>query len=381
MVKLLDPLGSTEARGGIGGTVYNTWRGISYARIKVTPANPNTPARLASRACAKLCTLRWQLISDLHRSWWNDYALTHTLIDWRGKPKRISGFNWFLKANYFRVSLGLSIVDTPPVSPAPAAVATLSATTAGSTIVIDWTLTPGYLAASQQIDLWLSRPMSPGRNPKIEDSKHLAFVPAEDLTFTTPALTEANYGIFARLIHEESGLCSPWRLVAHSTLSSGVLFSGPKYPTLGASIPPLFLPWADPTNIYLFDSEVAVVSLDDQDDSDHLFGSHFDFAIPPAATIVGILARAYFVGWSESIITFQLRDASGLLGDPIAIPHVGPAFPWVAAGSASELWAAAPTPAVVNADGFGLDLTVHNDHGEPRDFVIDVLELTVYYTP
>lgn len=381
MVKLLDPLGSTEARGAIGGTVYNTWRGISYARIKVTPANPNTPARLASRACAKLCTLRWQLISDLHRSWWNDYAVTHTLIDWRGKPKRISGFNWFLKANYFRVSLGLSIVDTPPVSPTPAAVASLVATTAGSTIVIDWTLTPGYTAASQQVDIWLSRPMSSGRNPKLEDSKHLAFVPAEDLTYTTPALPEANYGIFARLIHEESGLCSPWRLVAHSTLTSGVLFSGPKYPTLGISVPPLFLPWADPTNIYLLDSAIAEVSLDDQDDSDHLLGSHFDFPIPLTATIVGVFARAFFLGWNDSIITLQLRDASGLLGDPAVIPHLGTDPAWISAGSASDLWAAALTPAIVNADGFGLDLTVHNDLGDPAAFDVDVLELTVYYMP
>ena len=380
MVKLIDPLGSTEARGRIGGTVYNTWRGISYARVKVTPANPNTAARLAARALAKLCTKRWQTISDLQRSWWNDYAVEHVLSDWRGKPKRISGFNWFMKANFNRVALSLAIVDTPPVDPAPAAVATLSAVTSGNAIAFSWTLPPGYLASSQQIDIWLSYPMSSGRQPKIEDCKHLAFIPAEDGTYTTPALVPASYGIFARVIHETDGLASPWRLVKHTREAITFAEVGPSYPTIGVSLPPGDAYWLLPINITDLDASLVTVELLESEISESLSGSEFGFSPPAVCSILGVLARVYCAESAPGRLTARLRDSSGPIGSSkiLDIPYT--ADEWLSFGSSSDMWGAALTSAILTQSEFGLDLTYSPSDPGTSICYIDAFELTGYYS-
>jgi hypothetical protein len=380
MVKLLDPLGSSEARGKIGGLVYNTWRGISYARTKVSPANPNTPARLAARAIAKQVTARWQVISDLQRSWWNDYAWSHLLPDWRGKRKRLTGFNWFMKANFSRLALGLPIVDTPPAAFAPGAVSALTAVTDGNKIVIDWILPPDYTAASQQVDIWITYPMSAGRRPKIQDSKHLAFVPAEDGTFTTPPVLPASYGIFARTVLEENGLSSPWRLVeiTREAISYGSV--GPSYPTIGESLLPEIFPWDAPENIRALDGSPAYIEIAPLDSSDILSGSHFDFSPPALCSILGVKARVYFPLKTIGLLTAQLRAATGPIGNPKPLACNGDGDVWVEWGSSTDKWGAPLTSAIVAQDAFGLDLVAQNLDVAADLYYADVFELTVYYS-
>lgn len=380
MVKLTDPLGSSEARGSLGGTVYNTWRGIHYARTKVSPANPNSPSRLAARAIAKQVTARWKLINDLQRSWWNDYATSHTLSQWTGSPKRISGFNWFMKANFYRVALSLAIVDTPPIYPAPTGVSSLSAVTSGSSIIVSWSLAPGYLASSQQVDLWLSYPMSTGREPKIQDSKHLAFCPAEDGSYTTPAVVPASYGIFARVIHETDGLCSPWRLVKHTR--EGISFGsvGPSYPTVGESLLPEVNEWIDPENICALDSSLAECLTPGLHSSDVLSGSHFNFSPPAVCSILGVLARVYFSASVNGSFTAQLRDSSGPIGAAKVVSSDGSGFYWVSFGGSSDKWSAVLSSAIISSDLFGLDLVCYNSDSVADVFSVDAFELTVYYS-
>jgi hypothetical protein len=381
LTKLTQPLGSSEARGKLGGLCYNTWRGISYVKTIKAPGNQNTPRRLEVRALTKACTLHWQAITDADRAAWNHYATLHLDPYWTGNPKRNSGYNWFVRANFRLLDLGLSIIDTPPTRPNQSPLATLAATVVGNTIVLDWTLPAGATAAELQVDIYYTSAISAGRQPKLEGAKHKVYVAAEAGTYTTPSLMPGNYGLFARTIDESTGLASPWSLVVASTLPSGILFSGPKFPTLGISVPPLSGPWTDPELIYLLASDTATITLEDLSISDHLFGSHFDFHIPLTATIVGVFARAFFTGWNDSTVSFQLREGSFLRGVAFDIYHLGPDPGWISAGSASDLWGAILTPAIVNADVFGLDITVLNTVGDTQTFDVDVLELTVYYTP
>ena len=380
MTKLTQPLGSTEARGKLGGLCYNTWRGISYVKTIKSPGNQNTPRRLAARALAKQCTSRWQTISDVQRSWWNDYSLTHLDPYWTGNPKRNSGYNWFMRANFRLLAIGLSILDTPPVRPNQWPIITLTVVPSGSTFNAAWTIPPSTPESDLTIDLWLTKPQSAGRQPKIEDAKHLTFTDCEEGYYDSGGLAPGTYGLFGRTIDELTGLSSPWTLTPFAIAVGSSGFEGPSFPTIGATIAPPINPWLDPNNICLLDAQIADSTIADQANTDHLFGSHFDFAIPTGKTISGILARACFLAIANSVITAQLRDATGLLGNPKALPHIGTDPEWLSWGSDSDVWGATLSPTIVNADGFGLDILCHNDAGAPHAFDIDVFELTASWT-
>lgn len=59
MAKVTLPLMSAEARGKVGGLIYNTWRGNSTVKIKKAPAQPRTARQLLIRAFATTCSRAW----------------------------------------------------------------------------------------------------------------------------------------------------------------------------------------------------------------------------------------------------------------------------------------------------------------------------------
>ncbi|HVT25266.1 MAG TPA: hypothetical protein VHD95_11615 [Rhizomicrobium sp.] len=63
MAKTTAPLLSFEGSGQIGKTqVYSKWRGVSYARRYVTPANPNSDSQKATRGVFRWLSGTWKLL-------------------------------------------------------------------------------------------------------------------------------------------------------------------------------------------------------------------------------------------------------------------------------------------------------------------------------
>ena len=89
MTKWISPLFS-DARNALGeSVVFSNWKGRTYFRSYVIPANPQTNKQQANRAVMAALVERWQDIidNDDKKGAWNSEALSYT----------ISGFNLFTK--------------------------------------------------------------------------------------------------------------------------------------------------------------------------------------------------------------------------------------------------------------------------------------------
>lgn len=76
MAKTSAPLLGFGATGTIADTVtYASWRGIPYARRKVTPGNPNTQAQQDTRNIFRTLSQLWRQLPALAVEPWNTFAI------------------------------------------------------------------------------------------------------------------------------------------------------------------------------------------------------------------------------------------------------------------------------------------------------------------
>lgn len=90
MAKTTGPLLSFGASGTIGGVqTYSKWRGISYARQRVIPANPQTAAQ----------TLTRDLFRNLSSMWLNAPSALQTTYNAQATGQKYTGRNKFMGLN------------------------------------------------------------------------------------------------------------------------------------------------------------------------------------------------------------------------------------------------------------------------------------------
>lgn len=81
MAKTTAPLLSFDARGQIGGAmVFASWRGVSYVRRLVTPANPKTTGQVLTRNIFSNLEIRWKQGGVLMRAPWDRFAVGQRLV-------------------------------------------------------------------------------------------------------------------------------------------------------------------------------------------------------------------------------------------------------------------------------------------------------------
>ena len=218
MPKVKNPLFSQEARGGIGGLVYNTWRGINYVKTNTSPTGQGTELRLAAQAKLSQISKEWALLEDAERAGWNQYAIDHPVTDWTGSPKRLTGMNWYVRCNVELARLGSPSVDTAPVAAAPDPVTGFSIAMDEDDINAAWTAPTG---ATLQLEFHIQGPHSAGLVGKLEQSHFLKFLTAE--TVSPVAIIEAvavgTYTVWVRAVSEADGLVSTW--VSHLVSYAG----------------------------------------------------------------------------------------------------------------------------------------------------------------
>jgi len=208
MVKVLDPLGSTEARGRIGGRCHNTWRGISYVKSSTAPSQPRSERQLLIRSRAINLIRKWQTLTSIKQGWWNDYAAAHTESGSMGTTKRLTGANWYVRLNTRLADFGIAPIDTPPAVAAPGPVTGFVGINGALSFTFDWT---AELSPGTKLDLWSTGPHSAGQLGKIERAKHRAYAEGEAAGPDVVAnLAPGTYTLFARLINETTGQASTW---------------------------------------------------------------------------------------------------------------------------------------------------------------------------
>jgi hypothetical protein len=209
MPKLKNPLFSQEARGGIGGLVYNTWRGISYVKTNTSPTGQGTPKRLAAQALIFQISKEWKSLSDVARAAWAQYAQDHPITSWTGAPMRITGQNWFMKCNVQLAIQGNAHITSPPVADAPDPAVGVTLSKDAADLFIDWT-TP--VAANLNLIFFLVGPLSAGVSAKVEKSKYQITYGANAAApiVLKAAAPVGRYTVFAKVMDPTTGLTSTW---------------------------------------------------------------------------------------------------------------------------------------------------------------------------
>lgn len=209
MVKVKNPLMSAEARGGLGGLVYQTWRGINYVKTNTSPTGQGTAKRLAAQAQLITYSKIWQTIGDTLRAAWNQYAIDHPVTDWSSKAKRITGMNWFMLCNVTNARMGADPVTAPPIESQPNPPTGLTLSKNLSDLVVDWS---GPLDAVTRIEFWSAGPQSKGRAIKIQQAKYVASEQSNSASAKTLYTDAAGgrYTVFARVDDMTEGLRSTW---------------------------------------------------------------------------------------------------------------------------------------------------------------------------
>jgi hypothetical protein len=209
MPKVKNPLFSQEARGGIGGLVYNTWRGISYVKTNTSPTGQGTEKRLASQSLMTSVSKLWQGITDIQRAAWSQFGTDHPVTDWTGSPKRLTGMNWFCKCNILLKKLGLTTVSAAPTAAAPSPPSGLNITYGTSAIWATWS-TPA--TSSQVIMFNATAPISAGVEGKLEMSAFASYC-SSSVAPPFPIVASPTSGrvtVFAKCVDASSGLPSPY---------------------------------------------------------------------------------------------------------------------------------------------------------------------------
>lgn len=205
MAKVVAPLQSAEARGRIGGLIYNTWRGMATVKMAKSPAQPRTVRQLLIRGLFTTYAQNWAGLTAPQRLAWNTYAQDHPLTDWTGQPKRITGMDWYIALNVRLLDMGKAAISSPPITLHPSVVVALVLTPAAGQISVAFTAVGG---TDTTIDLWLQGPYSKGRIPKIERAAHKSYSAGETSPVVVSALVPGHYTVYARMISETSGLAS-----------------------------------------------------------------------------------------------------------------------------------------------------------------------------
>lgn len=93
MARTSAPLLSLDASGSVAGAlVYSKWKGRSYVRQLVTPANPKSGGQVGIRSMFKYLAQNWAAISAANKATWED----------RAEQGVYSEFNAYMSYNQFR---------------------------------------------------------------------------------------------------------------------------------------------------------------------------------------------------------------------------------------------------------------------------------------
>lgn len=203
------PLSSGEARGRVGDLIYNTWRGRSYVKAYTLPQILFSDAQIAARAITTLCTTRWHAITDAQRNAWEAYAVGHPLPSWTGTPKRLTGYNWFIKLNWFCQARLAAINDDPPHVHHALLFDTLSFAWNGLDLIMDWFPQTPSFPSEWNADIWVEGPRARPWRPSI---KRAYWYATSDENLGTANFTPYDYGCWTahiRLVHA-SGQAMPF---------------------------------------------------------------------------------------------------------------------------------------------------------------------------
>jgi len=210
MAKVTQPLSSSEARGAVGGFVYNTWRGISTVRSRVTPKNEFTTARVALQDLMTEIAGAWKNLTQQQRLAWHDFAAQHVECDWTGVDKHLTAWNWWIRIQARRSFYGLPQTNDPPIQQCQIRLSDLATYPSLSYMTITWNVDIVPPPSIHVIEVWVTNPLSPGRQATIKDAHFETTGDPLDESYTFVPASIGQITVFARPLSTDA-MAGDWR--------------------------------------------------------------------------------------------------------------------------------------------------------------------------
>lgn len=110
-------VGIVAGSGKLNGTVVARNRGGAYARVKVTPVNPQTTAQQNGRNILSTWSQNWRALTEAQRQGWNSNSENFPYSDRFGNSRKLSGQQLYVKLN-----ANLNYADAPGIDDVPSPV-------------------------------------------------------------------------------------------------------------------------------------------------------------------------------------------------------------------------------------------------------------------
>lgn len=152
--------GAVDGRGKIGGHVASKNRGGAYARVKVTPSNPQTSFQLAARNLLTSLSQGWRSLTQVQRDSWDAAVGSFAKTDVFGNLRNPTGKNLYgaLNANLSNIGQA-AITDAPlPAGGGEVVAGTAVITNGGAKTIAHTDDTAGHT-----VQVWATPGVSPGK--------------------------------------------------------------------------------------------------------------------------------------------------------------------------------------------------------------------------
>jgi len=209
MAKVTQPLGSSEARGSVGGFTFNTWRGIHTVKTRSGPKDEPSQLMLDMLALAAAATNDWKVQPQAQRDAWNAWAATRREPFWTGQDKRLTGYNWYLRLYVRRCLIDIFEHQPPPEHTIDHVISGLYAAGGPTGFDLAWDIPTWTDVAEYYVEVYLTHPLSAGRNATIHDAFRYNAAAASTGLMDVSPLAGGTYTAFARLLHV-TGLVTPF---------------------------------------------------------------------------------------------------------------------------------------------------------------------------
>jgi hypothetical protein len=138
----------------------------------------------------------WQSLSDPQRTAWDQFANEHLFPHWTGSDLRLSGWNWFAKAN-FRLHLIYEALLSAPPNPVTSIIhSPYAAVPSIEYIEILWVPVSPEPDPLWSILYYVSGPHSAARHPSIRSARYAGYAPESDGIYSIELLQPGYYTVF-----------------------------------------------------------------------------------------------------------------------------------------------------------------------------------------
>ena len=118
MALILNPYGGGTIVGKLGGKVFQRGSFGQVVRNLALPVNPATPRQLTIKASMSVLAFFWNnTLTVTERKTWTDYAVVTPVQGTLGTQIYLAGRSWYIKSNLYKLSIGLTPLNTAPLTP------------------------------------------------------------------------------------------------------------------------------------------------------------------------------------------------------------------------------------------------------------------------